>query len=381
VTLTNFLLDIKHNNHKIVLLYRLHVVVIIVNIFAIFIDIFAQRYNNASIELFIIIVLCFNLLYLRKQHKLKPSAYIFTITISITLFGLVYINHFATMSVVFILLLPLSTLLFLEIKESILMSLFLFIAMVTLLYFEYLNNPNNLLAQNPTALFNLAYTAIIIYILGLLYHITILRTFQELDTSNRQKALLLKEVHHRVKNNLNVIASIIGLQENTLEGKAKEALLKSKSRIESIAIVHEMLYKDENFENINFEIYMRHLSNLLLQMYASDKNIKVFIKSDIENMSLNVMVQLGIMINELLTNSIKYAFNNNQGEIHITLMHHDHNYTLTYADNGIGYMSPEELVKGSSLGIKLIYLTAKQLKGEVNIINQKGLKYEIKFTS
>lgn len=331
------------------------------------------------IEIFVIIILSFNLRSLRQGRKLKYAAYVFIITISTTLFTLIYINNFATMSVVFILLLPLTTLLFLELKESLLMSGFLFITLSTLLYFEYLYNPNNLLAQNSTAIFNLAYTAIIIYIFGLLYHFSILRTFQELDASNHQKALLLQEVHHRVKNNLNVIASIIGLQENTLEGKEKEELLKSKSRIESIAIVHEMLYRHENFESIDFKAYMQRLSNLLLQMYASHKRIEVHIESDIENMSLDVMVQLGIMINELLTNSIKYAFVGNEGEINISLEHQDDNYLLMYSDNGVGYKSPKVLLESKSLGIKLINLTAKQLKGTVTIANTNGLKYEIRF--
>lgn len=380
MVLANFLLDIKHTNHKITLLYRFHVVVIFVNLFAIAIDSFAQKYNNVFIELFVVIVLFLNLLYIKKEGKLQKAAYIFIVTISSTLFTLIYINHFATMSVVFILLLPLTTLLFLELKESLFMSIILFLTMALLLYFEYLNNPNNVLAQDATALFNLAYTAIIIYIFGLLYHFSILKTFNELDSSNHQKALLLQEVHHRVKNNLNVIASIIGLQESTLKGKEKEELLKSKSRIESIALVHEMLYRHENFENIDFKDYMNRLSNLLLGMYANDQNIQVHIQSDIKDMDLNLMVQLGIMINELVTNSIKYAFMENRGEINIKLQDNEDNYILTYSDNGIGHKSPETLLKSKSLGIRLINLTAKQLKGNVKISSPEGLKYEIGFS-
>ncbi len=376
---THFLLDLEHDNHKVVLLYRFHVVMILVNLVAVLIDAFMQRYGNVFIELAVIIILSFSLLYLRNSGKVKVSAHIFIATASIALFVLIYINHFATMSIVFILLLPLTTLLFLELKESLIITALLFIAMALLLYVEYLNNPANPLIQNAQALFNLAYTAGIIYIFGLLYHFSILRTFKELDSANHQKALLLKEVHHRVKNNLNVIASIIGLQENRLEGKEKEELLKSKARIESIAIVHEMLYRDENFESIDFKSYIQRLSDLLLGMYASDKNIRMHIKSDVTNMPLNVMVQLGIMVNELLTNSIKYAFVNNEGEITIELIEDEEDYVFTYSDDGIGHEFPEELLKRKSLGIKLIYLTSKQLKGSVQISSPKGLKYEIRF--
>jgi len=373
------MLDIKHENHKIVLLYRFHVVVIIINLFAIVMDTFSGKYLNVYTEIFAVSILFFNLLYIHKKAKLQIAAYIFIVTISSMLFTLIYINQFASMSVVFILLLPLTTLLFLELKQSFFITILMFGIMALLLYFEFLNNPDNVLVQNSTALYNLAYTAMIIYTFGLLYHFSILKTFKELDTSNHQKALLLKEVHHRVKNNLNVIASIIGLQESTLEGKEKEELLKSKARIESIAIVHEMLYKHDDFENIVFEAYMHRLSQLLLSMYADADQIKVHIKSDIESMSLNVMVQLGIMVNELFTNSIKYAFNDNKGDIYIELQHTADEYLLTYYDNGKGHASPEELLKSKSLGIKLIHLTAKQLKGYVTITSQQGLKYVIRF--
>ncbi len=338
-----------------------------------------QRYGNVCIELTTMVILFFSLLYLRSAEKIQLSAHIFIATVSIALFILIYINHFATMSVVFILLLPLTTLLFLELKESLIITALLFLAMSLLLYVEYLNNPSNPLTQNAQALFNLAYTAIIIYIFGLLYHFSILRTFKELDSANHQKALLLKEVHHRVKNNLNVIASIIGLQENRLEGKEKEEFLKSKSRIESIALVHEMLYRDENFESIDFDAYMHRLSDLILGMYASDKNIHINIQSDTKKISLNVMVQLGIMVNELLTNSVKYAFPKGEGSITIGLRREEEEHLLIYSDNGIGNPSPEDLLKSNSLGMKLIYLTARQLKGSVELSSPQGLKYEIRF--
>lgn len=377
--LSRFFIDLRHSDHQIVLLYRFHVVAILVNLFAISIDSYMSRYSNALVEFVSIVILLLSLGYLRRDGKLKRSAYIFILTLSFALSMLIYINHFATMSVVFILLLPLTTLIFLGLKESFFITIFLFIFMSFLLYVEYLNNPANALAQNAQALFNLAYAAIIIYIFSLLYHFSLLRTFKELDLANQQKALLLKEVHHRVKNNLNVIASIVGLQGNRLEGKEKEELLKSKSRIESIAIVHEMLYSHGNFAHINFEIYIQRLTALLLAMYAAHKNINVIIKSNVKDMPLDVMVQLGIMVNELLTNSIKYAFTTAEGEVTVTLHKEEDHYTLSYTDNGIGHEHPEALLESRSLGIKLIHLTAKQLNGRVYLSSPKGLKYEIKF--
>jgi len=377
--LSHLYLDIKHDDPKLILLYRFHVVLIFINLFAVIIDTFMQRYNNVAIEFVTILLLIFSLTYLRRSENVKVVAHIFIVIITSALLLLIYLNHFASMSLVFIMLLPLTTLLFLELKESLIMTALLFASVALLLYLEHLYNPANPLTQNPQALFNLLYTAVIIYIFGLLYHFSILKTFKELDDANLQKALLLKEVHHRVKNNLNVIASIIGLQENRLEGKEKEELLKSKSRIESIALVHEMLYRHEDFENIDFSAYMRKLSDLLLAMYANDKAISVEISSETRTVSLNIMVQLGIMVNELLTNSIKYAFDDHDGTIRIGLTQEEEHYRFTYEDDGKGHPAPERLKQSDSLGIKLIYLTARQLKGSVEVSSEKGLHYDIRF--
>ena len=370
---------IKHTNSKVTLLYRFHITIILVNLIALVIDFMAERYNNAIIETSALTALALNLWWLHHHSEVKKSAYIFLAIISTALFTLIYINHFATMSVVFVLLLPLTTLLFIRFKHSLFIEIALFIIMAILLYIEYLNNPSNPLVQNPQALFNLAYTAIIIFIFGLLYHFSIAKTFDELDSSNRQKEMLLSEVHHRVKNNLNVIASIIGLQANSLHKSEKEHLLKSKLRIESMAMVHEMLYKSDDLENIDFYAYMRRLCDLQLSMCSKNQKIHIDIIANKEQMSLEVMIQLGIIANELLTNSIKYAFENSEGTITIELRHQHETYHFIYSDNGIGSSDPQELLKSKSLGIKLIHLAARQLNGSVTLTSPQGLHYEIEF--
>jgi len=362
-----------------VMLYRFHIAVIFINTLAICIDIVAQHFSNVYAEVGIVATLLLNLWVLRRYQNLRLSAYLFILFVSGFLFTLIVLNHFASMSVAFILLLPLATLLFLELKESLWLSFALFVVMALLLYNEAIINPSNPLIQNTKALFTLFSTGVIIYTFGLLYHFSILKTFKELDSSNIQKALLLQEVHHRVKNNLNVIASIIGLQERSLKGQEKAELLKIKSRIESIALVHEMLYRDDDFERIDFNGYLQRLSTLLLQIYASDKAIGVNITSQTQPLPLHLMVQLGIMVNELITNSIKYAFEGKSGEINIHLDKNSQEYILYYSDNGVGHEHPQTLLKMNSLGMKLIHLTAKQLKGSVSISNQKGLHYEIRF--
>jgi len=372
-------INLKQRDTKTVLLYRFHLVAIVINLVALLIDGYLQRYSNALIEGFVVVSLLASVWYLYRFDHIKVSAYLFIVSISTALFTLIYLNHFATMSVVFILLLPLTTLIFLSLKESLFLTLFYFILSASLLYLEYLYNPSNPLAHNFQALFNLAYTAVIIYVFGLLYHFSMLHTFQELDASNQQKALLLREVHHRVKNNLNMISSIIGLHSHTLEGKEQEEMIKTQNRIASIAIVHEMLYRHDNFAQINFKRYMKQLSTLILSTYASEKEITITIESEIEYMPLEMMVQLGIMVNEFLTNSLKYAFSKHSGHIHLSLFRREGSYLLVYEDNGKGHEAPETLLQHKSLGIKLINLTAKQLKGTVSTSSENGLKFEVRF--
>ncbi len=379
MTLTNFILDLKSGNSKEILLYRFHITIIFVNFIASVIDFFSGRTFNAVVELLVVFALFLNLYYLRRYSYVEKASYIFLAIISFALFSIIYMNHFASMSVVFVLLLPLTTMLFIRFKYSLIIEIILFCVMAVLLYMEYLNNPSNPLVQNPQALFNLAYTALIIFVFGLLYHFSITKTFDELDASNRQKEMLLSEVHHRVKNNLNVIASIIGLQASSLLPDEKEQLLKSKLRIESMAMVHEMLYKSEDLENIDFYSYMRRLCDLQLNLSSKNKKINVDISCGGEQLGLEVMIQLGIIANELLTNSIKYAFKDEQGAIKISLSSKDKKYHFTYSDNGIGVLDTAKLLKAKSLGIKLIHLAARQLNGSVMLTSQNGLHYEIEF--
>lgn len=379
MVLTHFFLDLKHGDAKAVLLYRFHIVVILVNLLAVMIDLGAGRAISIWIETGVVSTLSLNAFWLYHKRDVSLAAYVFLAVISGALFAQIWHNHFGTMSVVFALLLPLTVMPFIRLTYSLMIEIAMVMGMALLLYLEYRNNPANPIIQNPQALFHLAYAALIIYIFGLLYHFSILKTLKELDASNLQKELLLKEVHHRVKNNLNVIASIVGLQANRLGGSEKEQLLKSKTRIESIAMVHEMLYKYENFENIEFESYIKQLSQLLLRMYSRAHNVTIVIKTNMQFMPLDVMIQLGMITNELLTNSIKYAFGDQPGTITVELIDEGKRCKFIYRDDGMGVENLSDFLKSKSLGIKLIHLSAKQIAATVEITNHNGLNYEIGF--
>jgi len=366
-------------DYKRALLARIHYIVIALNLLAVGIDSAAGRYANVPIEGIVAALLMLNLRAARLAPYRQYAPYAFLGVTSAALLVLIHLSHFATMAVLFVLLMPLTTILFIRLKHTIAAVALLCLALGSLLYAEYLFNPDNPLINNPRALFNLGYTAVIIYLFGFLYHSAIMKTYDELDASDRQKAMLLGEVHHRVKNNLNIIASIIGLQAGRLEARERDQLLKSKARIESIALVHEMLYRQNDFERIDFEAYVKQLSGLLLSMYSSGGNVSVKVDGGGIELPLETMVQLGIMTHEMLTNSMKHAFKYESGNVRITLERTHSGYRFVYDDDGRGSEQSDEMLKYRSLGVKLIRLTAKQLGGEVRLENAPGLKYTVEF--
>ena len=243
-------------------------------------------------------------------------------------------------------------------------------------------------SEDPTfqvvSLANIIVSSIIATVFAYFYHISTEITYEELEHANKQKEILLKEIHHRIKNNLNKISSMIGLQMLSIEnGKTEdteEVLKKSKLRIEAMAMVHESLYKTHNLEKINFEKYIKNLTQLVNQTYG--KNIPLEVHSDDIYLPLEVMMKIGLVINELLTNSIKHATINNDDEptLLITLSRDQNNCILTYHQQSKQSVDIDSLEKSNTLGMKIIRLTIKEMDGEMEISNGCGLKFVIRFS-
>ncbi len=162
--LTHFSLDYKHGDSKIILLYRFHIVVIIVNLLAVMIDMGAGKTTNAWIEGGVVLLLSLNAWQLRRNGNIQTIAYLFLAVIAVALFAQIWLSHFGTMSVVFVLLLPLTIMPFVRLSKSLLIELVMVAIMTLLLCVEYKTNPSNPILQNPKALFHLAYAALIIYL-------------------------------------------------------------------------------------------------------------------------------------------------------------------------------------------------------------------------
>jgi two-component sensor histidine kinase len=198
-----------------------------------------------------------------------------------------------------------------------------------------------------------------------------------------EKEILLKEVHHRVKNNLQVISSILNLQSSYVKDQQTlDILRESQNRIKAMSFIHESLYRSDDFSFVNFSSYINSLSSNLVQTYIIEHgNIKLELDLGDANLSLDQAIPCGLIINELVSNSIKYAFpSNKQGKIRIELIKEDNKIYLKVSDNGIGLPDNLDVENTDTLGLQLVYILISQLDGDIKVINKKGTTFLLNFT-
>jgi two-component sensor histidine kinase len=194
----------------------------------------------------------------------------------------------------------------------------------------------------------------------------------------------LKEINHRVKNNLQGITSLLSLQSSFIADEEIKGLFRySQYRINSMAIIHEMLYQSDNLSRIDYGAYVRQLASaLIVSMKGGNANIDLKINAKDLYLNLDTSVPLGLMINEIITNSLKYGFKNrNTGMISIQFEKLKYpNFILYIGDDGHGFSDDLDFRNTKSLGLKLIHMLALQLKGNIEKDNkEKGTHYIITF--
>lgn len=199
-----------------------------------------------------------------------------------------------------------------------------------------------------------------------------------------EKTFLLEEVHHRIKNNLSIVAGLLELQILN-NPDLKEILLGSQSRIQSIAQVHELLYKTESFNSLNVSVYIEKLVDKVIQsLHCEDDKVEIQLDIDSFEMNINQSVPFGLMINELITNSFKHAFDKtDDAMIQISLNKDESGIYFTYKDNGkgiAGLTKTKDIKSYQSLGLKLIKVLAKQLSAtNIKIDGDNGFEYQFSF--
>ncbi len=197
-----------------------------------------------------------------------------------------------------------------------------------------------------------------------------------ISKSLEEKNILLKEIHHRVKNNLQVISSLLGIQSRKIkDSKAFEALTEGRARVNSMSLIHQDLYNQDNLKGIEMKSYLEKLVDSLFDTYnISDGDI--VLESDIDPLTLDIdtVIPLGLIINELISNALKYAFPTGKGKITVKLKQTDRGLLLDVSDNGIGMDNPDQVVHGDTFGYDLISALVDKLDGSLSIEVNAGTR-------
>lgn len=204
----------------------------------------------------------------------------------------------------------------------------------------------------------------------------------QLARSLAEKEVLLKEVHHRVKNNLQVISSLLLLQANTLGDKVMtDALRQSQHRVESIALIHEQLYATGDLRQVDLARHATHIADNLFSSYGVDPlRVSLHVGFDPLPIGVDRAIPAGLILNELISNALKHGFpNERRGSISVEGTRANGRIELTVSDDGIGVGEEVDLERAKSLGLRIVKILTKQLKGAFELIRQDGAMFRISF--
>jgi len=204
-----------------------------------------------------------------------------------------------------------------------------------------------------------------------------------LKKSLEEKDVLLREVHHRVKNNMQIISSILSMQSRNIDDpRLKDILQESQNRIRSMALIHENLYNHKSLANIMFSTYVKSLCGNIARTYANQQaSVQFDYQIEDAYLPMDIAIPCGLIINELISNSFKYAFvNNSKGVISIHFKNiQNGDYMLTIADDGIGIPDEVNILKTKSLGMKILHKLVQQIEGDLQNDFSDGTKFTITF--
>lgn len=231
-----------------------------------------------------------------------------------------------------------------------------------------------------------AYRVLMFYVVGYLFYLMnerIMNLIDDIRQNLREKEVLLSEIHHRVKNNLQVITSLIGLQVARAGDEASMELFnETYNRVLSMAMVHEKLYRKENYELINFREYIEDLIRHLANSYnIHRKNIDFRINMENIYLDINIAIPCALIINEIITNSLRHAFKTaDDGVIDVAVFRDEFSrLNMTVSDNGAGIPRGIDISRPTSMGLELINILTRQLGGTLELQGVKGTSYIIQF--
>jgi two-component sensor histidine kinase len=207
---------------------------------------------------------------------------------------------------------------------------------------------------------------------------------EDLQRSVREKEILLREVHHRVKNNMQVISGLIELQATRIsDPEIRSLFFESQNRIRTMALIHEILYRSSDYARIDFSTYLKELITHLLSSYGRDNGgIEIETRLDVTYLSLDLAIPCGLMANELISNALKHAFpHGKKGRIVIKLLQPAKGqYELSVSDDGIGFPADLEIAKASTFGLQVVNgIATHQMRGSIRLQKTPGTTVTISF--
>lgn len=203
---------------------------------------------------------------------------------------------------------------------------------------------------------------------------------EQLKSSLQEKEILIKEIHHRVKNNLQIIISQLYLQaKKTNDPTSEAALTDSQTRVKSMALIHEKLYQSESLSSIDFHGYLQNLiSNLMITYGIAPTRVRIKISVNNLPLTINTAIPLGLIMNELVSNSLKYAFPEGQpGDLSIHGEIFENSMTVKVRDNGRGIPAALDWKHTESLGLHLVQMLTRQLKGTIELSRENGTEFTL----
>jgi two-component sensor histidine kinase len=206
---------------------------------------------------------------------------------------------------------------------------------------------------------------------------------KQIKASLKEKEVLLREVHHRVKNNLQIISSLMSLQSRYVKDEtALKMFRESKNRVRAMSLIHEQLYQSPDLNQISFGDYIERIAQQLFRFYEVEGNgVKLELNVDELFLNLDTSIPLGLIVNELVSNSLKHAFpNGRNGTVSIQLQSQGEKNILTVSDDGIGLPSDFDIANTDSLGLHIVQTLTLQLRGTLDIKKSPGAQFKITFT-
>jgi two-component sensor histidine kinase len=208
------------------------------------------------------------------------------------------------------------------------------------------------------------------------------KAMQALEVALNEKTVLLQEVNHRVKNNLSIVASLLNLQsQKSNDEYHKQLFLECRNRIDSIAAVHELIYKAKSYSQLNFKEYLNQLVDHISASYKSNGHIKITKGITDVHISIAAAIPLGLIVNELITNAYKHAFTNKkEGLIEVSLLENNNQVFLTIKDNGNGFDT--SVIPKNSIGMDILGGLIEQIDGTYSLHSDaKGTVFKISFSN